>query len=183
MSVTAAVLVAALVVMGAGFPAKRVPPARFATGVCTAIGGWMKSLEDGAAGVRTSLSGTNPKLRDVRAALVDYLGSTVHATGKAIDRIEAAGTPTTPKGVKAAAGLVAGFKEIRASLRKLQLRAGHISTARRAVALSEIKDLDRRVSVEFNSFQATFKKLDKLDPDHQLQRSFNAAAACQALAS
>lgn len=173
------VLVAALAVTGAGFPAKHVPPAKFARGVCTSVNHWVETLQSGAKKVRTSLSGPKPSLKRVRAALVHYMEQSASATGDAVDGIKHAGVPSTPKGAKASAGLVAGFTGIQGSLRKLKDRAESISTKNRTKALSEIRTLDQQVSAQFQKFEAAFQKLDKLDPDHKLQAAFTAAAACR----
>jgi hypothetical protein len=177
------VLVAAVAIMGAGLPAKRVPPPKFARGVCTSVQDWIGTLQTGANKVKTSLSGRNPSLKRVRAALVHYMGQSADATGDAINGIKHAGVPTTPKGDKASAALVAGFTPIQGALHKLQHQAEGISTKNRTLALSEIRTLDQKVTSEFQRFEAAFQKLDKLDPNHQLQKAFTGAAACQALSS
>jgi hypothetical protein len=177
------VLVATLAVMGAGFPAKRVPPAKFAKGVCTSVNEWVSTLQSGASKVKSSLSGPNPSLKKVRSVLVHYLGDSADATADAVDGIKHAGTPSTPKGAKVSAGLVDGFKPIEPALRKLQDEAKDMSTKNRTKALSEVRTLDQKVGTEFQRFETAFQKLDKLDPDHQLQKAFSTAAACQSVSS
>ncbi len=130
-----------------------------------------------------SLRGKNVRLRDVREALTGYLGATAHATTLALDGLAAAGTPKTPKGKQAAAGLSASFKKIRASLRKLHNQAEDMSIKHKAKALKQVKALNRQVTAEFNSFNVALSKLRKLDPGHQLQQAFAADPACQALSS
>ena len=179
----AGVLVAALLVIGAGYPAKRVPPERWATSVCTTVNEWVGTTEAGADRVKESLSGTHPNLRDVREALASYLGDTAHATTLALDGLADAGIPATPKGTKAAEGLTEGFKQIRKSLRKLEAQAEDMSIRHRKKALKQVKALNRRVNTEFNSFSEALSKLRKLDPNHKLQQAFQSEPACRALSS
>jgi hypothetical protein len=175
------VLIAALLLMGAGFPKKDATPKAWANGVCTAVNSWVQSTQSGAADLSTQLTGTNPNLHDVRDALAGYLGDTAHATTRAIDDLKAAGKPATPKGSKAASTLTDGFKQIRSSLKKLQSEAKDISTKKKAKALKQIKAINKDVNVEFASFQKALSKLQKLDPNHKLEKAFKASQACQAL--
>ncbi len=178
---TIGVVIAALVLMGAGFPSKHVPPKRWAAGVCTTVTDWVNTTKAGASDLNASLAGANTSLRDVRDALSGYMGDTAHATTLALDGLAAAGTPTTPKGKQAAATLTGSFKKIRKSLRKLQNQADDVSVKHKAKALKEIKALDRQVTTEFNSFGAALAKLKNLDPDHKLKKAFQADRTCQAL--
>ena len=175
------VLVGALLIMGAGFPTTKVPPKHWATGVCTAIGDWVNASKTGADQLNTALTGTRPKLRDVRELLSGYLGSTAHATTLAIDGLNQAGTPTTPKGNTAARALTDSFKQIRSSLRHLQDTADGVSIKHKAKALKQLKSLNTDIGVEFSSFQKALTKLQHLDPNHKLRKAFQADAACQAL--
>lgn len=177
------VLIAALLLMGAGFPAKKVPPKQWAIGVCTTVNDWVTATENGANDLNATLTGTNTKLRDVREALTAYLGDTAHSTTVVLDGLVDAGTPATPKGKQAATGLIDTFKKIRTSLRKLQDQAEELSIKNRAKALKQIKALNRQVSAEFASFNDALIKLRKLDPNHQLQKAFQAEPACQQLSS
>jgi hypothetical protein len=175
------VVIAALLLMGAGFPTKGVPPKGWATDVCTAVNDWVNATKAGAADLDAQLSGTNPDLRDVRDALAGYMGETAHATTLAIDDMDAAGIPATPKGAKASATLEDSFRKIRASLRKLQNQAEDISIKHKKKALKQINALNKQVDKEFASFRTALGRLPKLDPDHQLKRAFQADAECQAL--
>jgi hypothetical protein len=175
------VVIAALILMGAGFPTKAAPPKQWATEVCTAVSDWVNATKAGAAELDASFTGTNPNLRDVRDALADYMGATAHATTEAIDAMGAAGVPATPKGTKAASTLEDSFRGIRASLRKLQNQAEDISIKHRAKALRQIKALNGQVNDEFASFRKALRRLPKLDPNHKLKKAFQAAAECQSL--
>jgi hypothetical protein len=176
-------LVGALILMGAGFPAQTVPASQWATGVCTTVNTWVTTTQTGADDLNVKLSGKTVSLRDIREALTGYLGDTAHATTLALDGLASAGTPKTPKGKQAAAGLTASFKKIRASLRKLRNQAESMSIQRKAKALKQVKTLNRQVTAEFDSFNAALRKLRKLDPNHQLKQAFAADPACQQLSS
>lgn len=175
------VVIAAVVLMGAGFPTKGEPPKQWANDVCTSVNDWVDTTQAGAADLDTTLNSNNIGLRDVRNALVGYMGDVADATTVAIDGLEAAGVPATPKGKKAAATLTASFKDIRTSLRKLQNQAEDISIRREGKALKQVKALNRQVDEEFGSFQDALGHLKKLDPNHKLKKAFAADAACQAL--
>lgn len=177
------VLVAALMLMGAGFPTKTVSPKQWATGVCTSVNDWVDATKTGASDLESSLTGTNPNLRDVRDALASYLRDTAHATTIALDGLKAAGTPKTPKGSEAASTLTSSFKKIRASLRKLADQADEMSIKHKAKTLTQITALNAKVNKEFSSFNSALSKLKRLDPNHKLKKAFQVDAACQALSS
>jgi hypothetical protein len=175
------VVVTALLLMGAGFPTKKVTADQWANGVCTTVNSWVGATESGAQQLNAELSGTKPNLKDVRRALTKYLGDTADATTVALDGLEEAGTPTTPKGKKAAAALTDSFKLIRKSLRDLQDQAGDVSVKKKAKALKQVNALNQQVNTEFQSFNAALLKLRKLDPSKELQQAFQSDQACQAL--
>ncbi len=81
-ALTAGVLALTLVVMGAGFPAKTVPPKQWATGLCTAMGTWRTVAVDGADRLTATLSGTDTSLAETRDALAAYLEDVAGATAR-----------------------------------------------------------------------------------------------------
>ena len=133
--------------------------------------------------LNAKLTGTKPNLKNVREALTKYLGDVAHSTTIALDGLEDAGTPSTPKGKKAAAALSDSFKLIRKSLRDLQDQAEDVSIKKKAKALKQVNALNKQVNTEFQSFNAALLKLRKLDPNKKLQEAFQADQACQALSS
>jgi len=175
------VVISALLLLGAGFPAKGVPPKEWATSVCTAVTDWVDTTKARAAALDTGLSAEGVTLRDVRDALVGYMGEVADATTDAIDAMDEAGVPATPKGKKAADTLTDSFRKIRTSLRKLQNQAEDISIRREAKALRQVNALSRQVDEEFATFRDALARLKKLDPNHKLRKAFRADAACQAL--
>ena len=68
-ALTAGMLALTLVVMGAGFPAKRVPPKQWTGGLCTKLDTWRSVAVDGARQLSTELSGAQVSLSEARTAL------------------------------------------------------------------------------------------------------------------
>jgi hypothetical protein len=182
-ALTAGVLALALVVMGAGFPAKRVPPKQWTGGLCTKLDAWRGVAVDGADQLKTELSGTQASLTDARTALVGYLGDVSDATARAGNDIKALGAPDTPNGPTIAARMVRVFKKLHRSVEDLQDRARGMSTTKERVALRQVRSIQKDVNGVFDTFSKEFKRLKRLDEGHKIDKAFAASAACRAASS
>jgi hypothetical protein len=180
-AVIGGVLIAAMLLMGAGFPSKKVTPAKFANGVCTTVSDWSTATQDGATQLNAALTSSATQLSDVRDLLASYLGDTAHLTTLALDGLSDAGTPSTPKGAQASKVLTDSFRKIRTSLRKLQNEAEDVSIKNKTKALKDLTALEKQVGVEFASFNKALTKLKTLDPNHKLKKAFQANPTCQSL--
>jgi hypothetical protein len=173
------VLIGALLLMGAGF-AKKVTPAHFANGVCTTVDEWSTKTKAGSTELDAKIT-TAKSLRQVRTLLASYLGDTADLTTTALEGLDQAGVPSTPKGTAASKTLKASFKKIRTALRGFEHDAKDMSIKNRTKALKQLKALNARVAVEFGSFTKALGKLTSLDPNHKLETAFKANAVCSAL--
>jgi hypothetical protein len=173
------VLIGALLLMGAGFPQK-VTPAHFADGVCTTVDTWQAGANAGADELDTKITAAT-SIRQVRSLLASYLGNGAKATSVALDGLDEAGVPTTPKGAEASRTLKQAFSKIRASLRGFQHDAEDVSTKNKKKALKQLKALNAKVGIEFSSFSKALSKLKTLDPNHKLEKAFKANTVCAAL--
>jgi hypothetical protein len=182
-ALTAGVLVLALVVMGAGFPARRVPPRQWTGGLCTSLDRWRNVAVDGAEQLKTDLSGTQVSLTDARTALVAYLGDVSDATAQAGKDIKDLGAPDTPRGRTIERRLVRVFEELHGSVEDLQDRARALSTTKKRVALRQVRSIQQDVNGVFDTFSKEFKRLKRLDTGHKIDKAFAAATACRAASS
>jgi hypothetical protein len=175
------VLIAAMLLMGAGFPTKKATPEHFANGVCTTVSQWSNATSLGEQQLNAALTAPNVQLSDLRDYFAGYLADTAHLTTLALDGLADAGTPSTPKGTQAAKVLTASFRKIRTSLRKLSEQAEEMSITDQAQAVTDVKAVTKQIGVEFASFNKALKKLKTLDPNHKLQKAFRANPTCQSL--
>jgi hypothetical protein len=182
-ALTAGVLALALVVMGAGFPAKTVSPKQWTSGLCTKLDAWRSVAVDGADQLKSDLSGSDASLKDARTALVAYLGDVADATGQAGRDIKALGAPDTPKGREIQRRMVKVFKGLHRSVEDLQDRAKDLSTTKERVALRQVRSIQSDVNGVFDTFSKEFKHLKKLDEGHKIDKAFAASAACRAASS
>lgn len=173
------VLIGALFLMGAGFPTKTTP-AHFATGVCTAVQEWSASANAGSKELDAKISAAT-SIRQVRSLLASYLGNAAKSTSAALDGLDDAGVPKTPKGAEASKTLKEGFSKIRTALRGFQDDAEDVSIKNKQKALKQLKALNAKVGTEFNSFTKSLTKIRSLDPNHKLEKAFKANSVCAAL--
>ncbi len=178
---TGGVLALALVVMGAGFPAKSVPPKKWANSVCTAVGDWVQGTQDGATALQTKTAGSTGDLPKVKKALVTYLAATAKATDTVRDKLEHAGTPKTPKGKQAAQGLETGFAKIHTAVGHFKNEAEKVSTSSSAAATADFAKLTTKINTQFGELNQAFGNLGKYDPGHKIAKAFKATRACSAL--
>ncbi len=180
-ALTVGVLALSIVLMGAGFPTKQVPPKHWAKSVCTAVGTWVEDARTGASALdRTAKTGSSD-IASIKAALVRYLSDTVDSTGTVLDRLRSAGTPATPKGKQAAAGLTTGFEKIKHAAKGFVHDARRVSTSNPVSALSDLKTLQTKVNTRFGSLSQAFGDLGRFDPGHKISKAFKATRACRAL--
>jgi hypothetical protein len=176
-----AVLALSIVLMGAGFPAKHVPPKQWAKSVCSSVSTWVNDARTGATGLDQAATAGSPSIPKIKAALVHYLSNTADSTGAVLDRLHHAGTPKTPKGKQAAAGLITGFEKIQHAAKGFVHDAKAVSTSNQTAALADLKSLQTRINNQFGSLNASFGNLGRLDPGHKIAKAFKATRACRAL--
>jgi hypothetical protein len=178
-TLTAGVLVGALFLMGAGFPEKSTPT-HFAEGVCGSVKEWTTAIQSGSTNLDSEMAGakTLPEVRDKLAA---FLGNAATLTTTALDGLNEAGVPATPKGAEASKLLKTTFKKIRKALRGYQNDAEDVSIKNQATALKQLTALSTKVSTQFTALTKSLTKLKKLDPNHKLEKAFKANATCAAL--
>ncbi len=165
--------------MGAGFSTKTTP-AHFADGVCTTVDTWQAGANAGATELETKISSAT-SIKQVRSLLASYLGNGAKATSVALDGLDEAGVPRTPKGEAASQTLKQAFSKIRSALRGFQHDAEDVSIKNETKALKQLKALNAKVGIEFNSFTKALTKLKTLDPNHKLEKAFKANAVCSSL--
>ncbi|HEY3724533.1 MAG TPA: hypothetical protein VGN59_14365 [Acidimicrobiia bacterium] len=177
---TVGVLAAALLVMGAGFPAEQVPARHWAKSVCTEVGIWVQTARSGASALNGQAS-TSANLPNVKHALVQYLGATEDATRTVVERLHAAGHPATPQGTQAAAGLTKGFGRIESALKGFEHDARAVPTGRPAVTLARLEALQTKINTKLGALNQAIGNLSRFDPGHKIQKAFRATPACQSL--
>jgi hypothetical protein len=182
-ALTAGVLALTLVVMGAGFPAKRVPPKQWASGLCTSLDSWRSVAVDGADQLKAELSTGQVTLGDARTALVGYLGDVADATDQTAESIKDLGAPDTKHGRKIERRMVKIFQEIHVSVEELQDRAQRMSATNEQLALRQVRSIQKDVNGVFTGFSKDFRHLKRLDAGRKLDQAFDASAACQAASS
>jgi hypothetical protein len=182
LSVLAVVSVALL---GAGYPvrsAKTVSPKKYAKSVCTSVGAWVQTMQDGSTKVQSDLD-ANPvgNLDGARNALTTFMGNAVASTDTLLHQLAKAGRPSTPKGKQVAKRLVTGFKGIRNLLDEARNSAQALATGDPQAFTDGAQRVQGAITTGFDDFSKAFNSLDKLDTDHKLGKAFRAEKACQAL--
>jgi hypothetical protein len=180
---TAGVLALTLVVMGAGLPAKTVPPKQWTGGLCTSLDTWRAVAVDGADQLKASLGGQQVSLKDARSKLSAYLADVADGTEQARQDIKDLGAPDTLHGKKIERRLVKVFGELHGDVQDLQDRATKMSTTKEQVALRQVTSIQGDVNGIFDTFTKEFQRLKKLDARRKIDKAFAASKACQSPSS
>jgi hypothetical protein len=178
-ALTAGVLALTLVVMGAGFPTRTVPPKQWTGGLCTSLDAWRSVAVDGADQLKASLGDQQVSLQDARSALRAYLADVADATEQARQDIKDLGAPDTPHGKKIERRLVKLFGELHGDVEDLQDRASKMSITKEQLALRQVTSIQGDVNGVFDTFTKEFQRLKKLDAGRKIDKAFAASKACQ----
>ncbi len=171
-TVTAGALVVALLVMGAGLPAKTVPPEQYAAGVCTAVVGWQAAiLGQGAAAADVQMP-RKPRLADARRALVAQLDDLSTLSGRATHKLRALGAPAVVHGRELARGFVRIFARVHVDTERLGDRAEDATSTRQLTSVR--RDLTRTLV----RWGEGAERLQRFDPDRRLDQAAGATRAC-----
>ncbi len=184
--------VCSVALLGAGSPArstKTVSPKKYARSVCTGVGTWVQTLQDGSTRIQADLSpaalgtlaDTKTILDRAKTSVGSFMESAVAGTDTLLNRLARAGTPDTPKGKKVAKKLVAGFRGIRSLLDDARHAAQALPDNDAQAFTDGAQKVSGSITKGFDDFSAAFKSLDKLDPNHKLRKAFRAEPACRAL--
>ena len=178
------VLACVLAVGAAGYPARSVPPSKFADGVCSAMNDWIKSLKQGATQYQTELEGADAtNLPAVRDSITAYLATTVSKTDRLTATLRTIGAPNTPKGKQVERGLLAAFAKVHRAFAVAQDMSRSVSTTDVEQFKTDAQGVDAQINSASEKFGHAFDALDKLDPNHALEKAFKRQAACRTLAA
>jgi hypothetical protein len=180
---TGGVLALALVVMGAGFPAKTVPPKQYAKSVCTAVRTWDTNAQASSTAVQRKSAGLANDFPKLKKVFVAYLATTEKGLKTVNDKLSDAGTPSTPQGTAAAKSLTTGFGKARAAVGHLKDDAQKLPTGNAVKAAAGVKTVTTKLDKALGALNSTFSNLSKHDPKHKLQKAFGATKACQSSGS
>jgi hypothetical protein len=176
---TGGVLALALVVMGAGFPAKTVPPKQYANSVCTELNRWDAKMQSSQKTLQTKTTGIGTDFTKLKPVVVAYLGTAENVLGEATKQLRQAGTPDTPQGKAAAKALTGGFEKAREAIAGLKHDAAKLPTGSPVKAAASFKTLTTKVNHALSGLNDTFTNVSKHDPKNKLRKAFAATKACQ----
>jgi len=170
-------LVAALAVVGAGFPAQSVPPAEWVESLCTSLTTWGDDL----ATARADNAVTEGDLADRRDALVNYLRQVTEDTDALLKRLKQAGTPDGDDGKAVARAFRRGFRQARAAFAGARSDAEKLDPDRRRKFQNALEDIQGEITVAAETVGATFDTASDRYDVAELDEAFNTDPACAGL--
>jgi hypothetical protein len=170
-------LVAALAVVGAGFPAQSVPPTEWVDSLCTSLTTWGDDL----AAARADNAVTEGDLDDRRDALVSYLRQVTRDTDALLKRLRQAGTPDVEDGKAVARAFRRGFRQARAAFAGARRDAEQLDPDSRRKFQNALEDIQGEITEGAEAVNATFDTASDRYDVEELDEAFNAEPACAGL--
>jgi len=170
-------LVAALAVVGAGFPAQSVPPAEWVESLCASLTTW----DDDLAAARADNAVTEGDLGDRRDALVSYLRQVTEDTEALLRRLKQAGTPDVTDGKAVARAFRRGFRQARVAFAGARSDAEKLDPDRRRKFQNALEDIQGEITEAAEAVGATFDTASDRYDVAELDEAFNADPSCAGL--
>ncbi len=159
-------------------PAGAAPPGEWSSDVCTSLTDWSEELARLSGDLEPPDEAT-PK--QVKAALIDFLGEAVDATDALLDDMEAAGAPEVDQGKAVARVFVRGIGRARELFADAQDDARNLPTGDRAKFQARGRAIERALDRGGSEVQGVFNAAQSRYDIPELNRAFNRTAACQGL--
>jgi hypothetical protein len=158
----------------AGGQTTTVTPQAYVTGVCTAIGNWVASVQDRS----TALTSTNPTTpRQGKREFVTFMNEVVQDTNVALAALRAAGTPDVPDGTQIATAVIGAMQRAHRILVNARYEAQHVPVNSRSAFARATAHLGKSVQ---NSLSRIGSGLSSLQSP-ALETAAAAVPACQSL--
>jgi hypothetical protein len=170
----------AVVSFGLVAPAGAAPPGQWSSKVCTSLSDWSEELARLSADLEPP---DDPTPKQVKAALIEFLGEAVDATDALLDDIEAAGTPDVDQGKGVARVFLRGIGRARELFADAEEDARNLPTGSRAKLQARAQAIERALDEGGSEVQGVFNAAETRYDIPALNRAFNNTAACQGLSS
>ena len=158
--------------------AESVDPTEWATDVCTAMSGYVESVEARAAGFEQAASGLS-SIADAKAQVVQFFEDVVADTDVMLAAVDAAGTPSGDQGEEIRAALRSNLEPMREILSDSVAEAEELPTDNLADFTSQVEELTASVGEGFDEIGAAFDALDEFEGTFEGEEP----EACQELAA
>lgn len=170
----AGALVAAVAVVGAGFPAQSVPPAEWVQSLCTSLTTWGDDLTE----ARDDNVVTEGNLDARRDALVSYLRQVTQDTDALLNRLKRAGTPDVTDGKAVTKAFRRGFRQARAAFAGARKDAEQVDTDSRRRFENALQDIQSDITEGAEAVGATFDTASERYDVEALDEAFNSDPSC-----
>lgn len=171
------VTAAALMLVGAGFPAKEVSAEKWVKSVCTSLGDWAEDLAAAPEGVDQSETDLDRTKND----LVAYLDGVTDATDALLKRLKKAGTPDVEDGKGVAGAFRKGFTQARDTFADAADDAENLDTEDRSQFEDDVLDLQDAIRAGAEDINATFDEADEKYDVPELDDAFEAEPSCSGI--
>lgn len=168
------VALAALVVVGAGFPTQSVPPAEWVQSLCASLTTWGDDLTE----ARDDNAVTQGNLDERRDALVRYLRQVTQDTDALLKRFKQAGTPDVTDGKAVVKAFRRGFRQARAAFAGARKDAEQLDTDSRRKFENALGNIQGDITKGAEAVGATFDTASERYDVEALDEAFNSDPAC-----
>jgi hypothetical protein len=176
-----AVLAAGAALLAAGFPAKTVPPERFAKSICTTVTDWIDEIVE-LGGDYDGQVGSTPDLDERKDLTIEFLDGALDSTDTLIRRVKKAGTPDVDDGKAVVKVYRRGFRDARDVLEEAATEAEDLRTGDEGEFQAALAELGTAVEEGFADVGDAISRAEQ-DFDRELRAAFEDEPACAELAN
>jgi hypothetical protein len=148
-------------------------PADYAAGVCSAINGWLTTVQNGATAVGTPKNPTEGK-----AAILKYLSGVVDSTQTMIDKVDAVGAPAIDNGAEIQATVLSALNKVKDVFSQAETKAESLSTTNQAEFQATTAQIGASLQAASPDIQTSLSSISSSG----LDQAFSNDPECQKLA-
>lgn len=167
---------------GNGDSASATAPAVWAASVCSALGTWVKSLQDGSQDLSAALGNTKD-LKTVKARFVSFLENAEKTSGEMVEKVEEAGRPDVSQGEAIQDDLVAALTKVQQSFSDAVDKANELSTSSLQSFSNGVGKLSQSVQDNLSTTGTEFNALSERYQAPELDDATDGEPACQQFSS
>lgn len=160
--------------------AATVAPEQWAPKFCNAVAAYQQTISDKGDALSSALD-TTTDLAAARSQVVAFLGEMATAAKTAKQKIQQAGSPSTPNGSKIAAKFAQGLDASAKVFTKAKAQAAKISTSSVEAFQTQGKKVGTDLSAAGEELSKSFNGIGKLDKGKKLEAAVKAAPECASI--
>ena len=156
----------------------KVSASDFASDVCTAVGDWMREIQESGEGIEGQIDGAGADLGRIKDVIVGFLDDGVDATETVISEVDEAGVPEGDDGEEIADRIQEAFEEVKAAFEEERDAVEATESDDPQQLVSQFEQTQSRLGGE--AIEKAFGPLEEFE-DSDVSQEFQTNDTCQSI--